>query len=88
MARVSIETGRQFEKHYRKLPKALKEAAKQKEVIFRENPLHPSLDTHKLHGKDAGAWAFSINRKFRIKFVFLTNDSVLFLDVGTHDMYS
>ncbi|MDO8514423.1 MAG: type II toxin-antitoxin system mRNA interferase toxin, RelE/StbE family [bacterium] len=88
MAMVSIETGRQFEKHYRKLPKALKEAAKQKEIIFRENPLHPSLGTHKLHGKDAGAWAFSINRKLRIKFVFLTNDSVLFLDIGTHDMYS
>ena len=88
MGRVSLETSRQFEKHYRKLPKTLKEAAKQKEIIFRENPLHPSLDTHKLHGKDTGAWAFSINRKFRIKFVFLTNDSVLFLDVGTHDMYS
>jgi len=84
---LAVETSNRFEKRYKKLPKKLREAAKQKEVLFRENPYHPSLETHKLHGRDAGAWGFSINQKYRIKFVFLTKDSVLFLDVGTHDIY-
>ena len=66
----------------------VKEAAKQKESIFRENPYHPSLETHKLHGKDSGAWAFWINNKYRIKFVFLDDTRVLFLDIGTYDIYS
>jgi addiction module RelE/StbE family toxin len=84
---ILIETSNRFRKSYKKLPKKLKEAAKQKEVLFRENPFHQSLETHKLHGKDADAWGFSINKKYRIKFVFLTEDSVLFLDIGTHDIY-
>lgn len=87
MGMMSIETARQFEKHYRKLLKKLKEAAKQKEVVFRENPFHPSLETHKLHGKDKGAWGFSVDRRYRIKFLFLENNRVLFLDIGLHDIY-
>ncbi|MEJ0053498.1 MAG: hypothetical protein WDN10_02110 [bacterium] len=51
------------------------------------DPFLPSLGTHKLHGKDRGAWAFSIDRKYRIKFVFIAGDRILFLDVGTHDIY-
>ena len=61
--------------------------AEEKERVFKLNPFHPSLETHKLHGKDKDAWAFSINRKYRIKFIFLAEDAVLFLDLGTHDIY-
>ncbi len=77
-----------FIKSYKKLPQAIKEQAKQREVFFRADAFDARLDTHKLHGVDKEAWAFSITRKYRIKFIFLTNDSVLFLDVGTHDIYS
>lgn len=82
---MHIESSSRFEKRYRRLSKKVKEAAKAKEVVFRANPFHTSLETHKLHGKDAGSWAFSINRKYRIKFLFLTDTNVLFLDIGTHD---
>jgi len=61
--------------------------AERKEQLFRIDPFHASLETHKLHGGDAPAWAFSVDRKYRIKFLFLGNDRVLFLDVGTHDIY-
>ena len=83
----SIETMPLFDRHYRKLPKMLKEAAKRKENLFRADAFHPSLETHKLHGKDKGAWAFSITRKCRIKFIFLKENSVLFLDIGDHSIY-
>ena len=86
---VDVQTRSLFDKHYRKLPKKLKEVAKLKEAIFRADPYHPSLRTHQLGGKDKCAWAFWINQKYRIKFVFLdaSQSRVLFLDVGTHDIY-
>ena len=82
-----IDTHSTFEKHYKRLSKGVKETAKAKESIFRNNPFQAMLDTHKLHGKDRGAWAFSVNQKYRIKFIFLADNSVLFLDIGTHDIY-
>lgn len=80
-----IESSSRFDKRYSKLSKKLKEVVKEKEVVFRADPFHPSLKTHKLHGEEKDAWAFSINHKYRIKFLFLNNTTVLFLDIGTHD---
>ena len=82
---VHIETHARFDKRYRKLLKRIKESAKEKEKIFRIDPFHPSLNAHKLHGEEKDAWAFSIDQKYRIKFLFLNDNSVLFLDIGTHD---
>ena len=83
----SVRTTTQFDKHYRTLAATIKESAKEKERVFRSNPHDSRLRTHKLHGKEKGVWAFWINQKYRIKFIFLDEHSVLFLDVGTHDMY-
>lgn len=87
MSVSGIKTTLLFERHYRKLPKKIKELAKHKEAIFRDNPFHPSLETHKLQGKEKDTWSFSINRKYRIKFAFLAQGWVLFLDAGLHDIY-
>lgn len=76
-----------FERQYKKLPEAVKRAAQDKEVIFRNNPFDVRLGTHKLHGKEKEVWAFSVTHSYRIKFIFLTKDGVLFLEVGTHDIY-
>jgi addiction module RelE/StbE family toxin len=76
-----------FEKHYKKLPVNIKKIAKQKEKIFRFNPFDARLRTHKLFGKYKDCWAFDINRVYRIKFIFLNDEEVLFLDVGTHKIY-
>jgi mRNA-degrading endonuclease YafQ of YafQ-DinJ toxin-antitoxin module len=66
----------------------VKEEAKGKELAFRENPFDSTLKTHKLHGKEKDACAFWINYSYRIKFIFLDAETVLFLDIGTHDIYS
>ena len=79
-----IRTNRIFEKNYKKLPKRIKEKAKKKEKI---NPFNPILKTHKLHGEDKECWGFWIDYFYRIKFIFLNNEEVLFLDIGTHDIY-
>ena len=82
-----VRTSVKFERQYRKLPHAIKEAAKEKEIIFRENSFNSRLDTHKLHWKEKDAWAFSVTRSHRIKFIFLKEGAVLFLEIGTHGIY-
>ena len=84
---TEIRVSGKFEKQYRKLPDKIRKVAREKESIFRNNPFDPRLNTHKLHGKDREAWAFSITGFCRIKFIFLTSESVLFLEIGTHDIY-
>ena len=84
---MEINTSSYFDKKYKKLSQKLKDKAKQKEILFRADRFHPSLETHKLHGKDRELWAFSIDRKYRIKFAFVSRDHVLFVDIGTHDVY-
>lgn len=76
-----------FEKHYKKLLKEIKEKAKQKEAIFKDYPCHLSIRTHKLSGEEKEAWAFWVDYRYRIKFIFLTDKKVLFLDIGTHKIY-
>lgn len=82
-----IRTSPRFEKHYRRLSKQVKEKAKKQEILFRENPFDPRLKTHKLSGKEKETWAFWVTSSYRIKFIFLSDKEVLFLDVGTHAIY-
>lgn len=81
---MEIYTSPHFERRYKKLPQNIRERAKRREEIFRVNPFDTRLETHKLHGKGE-EWAFSVDYEYRIKFIFLNGDKVLFLDVGTHD---
>lgn len=78
-----------FKKAYKHLPKQIKERAKEKEKIFRENPFSPILETHRLHGKYKDYWAFSIDKFYRIMLQFLdaTKTKVAFINVGTHEIY-
>jgi len=82
-----IKASSKFEKEYRRLPDTIKKKAKEKEVIFRENSFDRRLKTHKLSGKDKECWAFWVNRSYRIKFIFISNDDVLFLEIGPHKIY-
>jgi len=83
---IKIYLHPQFKKSYKKLPLTIKKKAEIKEKIFRENPFHPSLKTHKLKGKLKDIWSFSIDNKYRIIFIF-DNSDVIFLDIGGHEVY-
>jgi len=82
-----IKTTAKFNRNYKKLPQEIKEKAKKKEIIFRNNPFDPRLKTHKLHGDDKNYWSFSIDYNNRIKFYFSKNNEFLFIDIGTHKIY-
>lgn len=83
-----VEYSRSYLKAARRLPWSLTALAGERERLFLTDPYHPSLRTHKLNGKDKGSWAFWINQKYRVKFLFLASEHVFFIDVGTHDIYS
>ena len=75
-----------FRKAYKRLPKNIQDATDKKDALFRKNPFHPSLKTHKLHGPLDNLWSFWVTRDYRILFEFV-KDGVIFYDVGTHEIY-
>lgn len=77
-----------FERSFRKLSPEIKKKAIKKEKVFRKNPFHPSLRTHKLSGNLKNLWAFSITHSHRLVFEFLDeNTIVVFIIVGDHSVY-
>ncbi len=87
MAKVTrIHYTSDFRKAYKKLPRNIQNLVDRKDKIFHDNPFHPSLQTHKLHGSLDGLWSFWISRDYRILFEFV-KDEALFYDVGTHEIY-
>jgi mRNA-degrading endonuclease YafQ of YafQ-DinJ toxin-antitoxin module len=58
--------------------------------LLAKDPFAASLDTHKLKGQLAGAWACSAGYDLRILFDFCPGESrktedILLMDIGTHD---
>ena len=66
---------------------SLKLLAEKKEKVFKTDPFHPSLKTHKLQGKLGEFWSFSIDYKNRIIFEFAEDNTVYFHSVGDHSIY-
>lgn len=87
---TEIELSTCFRKSFRRLHSRIQEKAIERTNIFRQNPFDSRLETHPLSGKLEKCWAFSVDKKYRIKFTFLKEEKVLkvlFLDIGTHDIY-
>ncbi len=82
-----ILVSRLFEKNFERLPTRLQVLAEKKEIFFRENAFHPSLETHKLTGILKNDWAYSVNRQYRIHFYFVDEHTVMYVNVGSHEIY-
>ena len=77
-----------FVREYKKLPPEIKNLAKQKEVIFRQDPFDARLKTHKLNGDMREHWSFSINYSYRIIFKIIDKNTIQFHRIGDHDIYN
>jgi mRNA-degrading endonuclease YafQ of YafQ-DinJ toxin-antitoxin module len=84
---TSIKISSQYKKSFRKFPFRIGEKAIFKIKVFKENSFDPRLKTHSLSGKEKECWAFWVDYHYRIKFIFLSDEEVLFLDIGTHEIY-
>ena len=84
---MNLSYASSFLKQVKKCDSCLQEEVFTAVEIFQQNPHHPSLKTHKLQGKLAGRWSFSVNYKIRIVFEYLSKESVVLLAIGSHDVY-
>ncbi len=76
-----------FIKAYKSLSEEIKVHAKNREKIFKANPFDPRLNTHKLKGRLKGYWSYSVDYRYRVLFRFIDNETILYHDVGTHEIY-
>ena len=84
---MEIELSSRFKKSFRKLHPRIQKKAVEKSAIFRIDPFNYKLGIHKLHGDKKEEWAFSVDYSYRISLVFIKDDTVVFTDIGTHDIY-
>ncbi len=76
-----------FVKQFNSLPNELQEEVLEKTELFKDRKNYKALKVHKLHGRFASRYGFSIDYKNRIVFEYLTKDEVVFMAVGDHDIY-
>lgn len=80
-----------FVRSYKKVTKinfAIKEKISSVLKIMSDDPFHPKLRTHKLHGKLNHLFASSIDYEYRLIFsinVVEEAPSIILIDIGSHD---
>jgi len=83
---IITETER-FRKSLNSLDKNIRKKAKKQFLLFLENIFHPSLHTEKLEPKCRNIWSFRIDKHYRVIFTTQNNETILLLDIGSHDIY-
>ncbi len=85
-----FQTTLSFRKSLSKLTASQKESARKTFEIFKTNPFHPRLRTHKIHGLSVkfGRTIYSVWVESNVRAVFyLDGDVVVSVDIGTHAIY-
>lgn len=85
---MEIYYSKHFQRQFKKLEIILKDKANMAISLFRENPFHPKLKTHKLHRDRENLWAFSVTYSYRIIFKFENEKIVHLYYIGDHDIYN
>ncbi|OIO50032.1 MAG: hypothetical protein AUJ34_00035 [Parcubacteria group bacterium CG1_02_41_12] len=84
---LEVHRTSRFKKSYKKLPPPIQENFAKRIEIFQKDPYYPSLETHKLHSALGLYYAFYLKDGFRVLFEFQNNNTVLLINVGSHDDY-
>lgn len=82
-----IRYSSRFEKNFKKLPIRIQQKVLKLGDVFMNDPFNHRLATHKLHGKQAGYYFFSLTYSLRIIFKFIDDKTVGFVDIGPHAIY-
>lgn len=71
----------------KRLPRDLQEDVITKIKLLSDTNNHHSLKVHKLKGRLKGFYSFSVDYKNRVIFEYISDDEIVLLAVGDHDMY-
>lgn len=81
---MNIFLSRTFIKRFRKIPKKIQAQFCKRRDLFLENPFHPLLDNHALHGEYAGYRSVNITGDYRVIYEPISANTALFIEIGTH----
>lgn len=73
-----------FEKKYAKVPAKIQKQFKERRNIFITNPSHPTLNVHPLSGDRDGQWSFNVTSDWRVLYMYVDEDTIIFIDLDTH----
>ena len=76
-----------FIRQFNKLEELLQNEVLEKIELFKDKKNNKLLKVHKLHGRLAKHYSFSVNYSYRIVFNYLTKDKAVLFTIGDHDIY-
>lgn len=76
-----------FVRELKRLPHDIQEEAIEKMELFKNIENHQKLKVHKLKGKLQDRYSFSVTYSHRIVFRYEEKNVVIFITIGTHDIY-
>ena len=76
-----------FVRDFKKLPIELQEEALERIDLFKDVENHKKSKVHKLKGRLEDSYSFSVTYSHRIVFSYESKDTVVFLAVGSHNIY-
>lgn len=82
-----VHRASRFKRSYKKLPPHIQDSFDKRIKIFSQDPFHPLLGTHKLHGRLDLYHGFYLKDGFRVLFEFQDNNVALLVNAGDHDDY-
>ncbi len=83
-----IVISKQFARQFRKLDHHLKDEVVEKLELLKDPVNHQTLKVHKLNGRMADKYSFSVNYKIRVVFSYPIPTEILLLLVGSHEVYN
>jgi len=81
---MTILYSEKFKKNFKKLPQKIKDQFETRLDIFIKDPSNSILKIHPLKGYLTGLRAFSITGDYRVIYRILNQESVKFINIGTH----
>lgn len=84
---IKIIHAARFLKSVKRLPGDVRQRLNERDAIFRKDPSDNKLDTHKLHGRFKNFWAYSVDYKYRVIFIFNDAKTITYYDIGQHNIY-
>ena len=81
---MKIRQEEQFKKDFAALPRQIQRRAKNKLILFLQNPRHPSLQTKKMEGHK-NLWEGRVTKGYRF-FFRIEGDTYVLLNIGPHDI--
>lgn len=86
---MKIRFHRHFDKQYQKLKKSEQEKARERLILFLENPFNPVLNNHPLKGKFLDYRSINITGDLRAIYKMVGENEAIFVAIDIHShLYS